>query len=362
MEKVNKVNVGVITSISNKPYNCILPKDLENKVQKWQLATSTKDFVIMSLEEFVSQIISNDINPYFIEMRKCIKEYYETGDEELEKRYKQMKSQLPLLSITSSMYPKRSDFNIIDYTGLIVLDIDDKDNENLREKYDLVKDIVANDLYTKAAFFSPKGRDYGLKIIVKVKLPLAIKDINLRLKEDISNEERKLLIEKLKDFHKTAYTFVEKYYSKKYELNIDKCATNIQGGTYISGDSYPYFNPNSSCFEIIWAYCQKPKVVQKEYCESGTSSIPSYQLMDNIIDKYFKGNITGRNYTVFQLAMQVKYYGITQNEVIQYAMNRFGATDFDEKEIIRAVRNGFKNEYTPDNQYMIDNSNNENAA
>ena len=33
----------------------------------------------------------------------------------------------------------------------------------------------------------------------------------------------------------------------------------------------------------------------------------------------------------FNLAMQVKYYGVTQSEVIQYAMNRFGASDFNEK-------------------------------
>lgn len=363
VQKVEEtVNEGVITSIKGKTYNCILPKNLENIVQKWKLASATKDFVVFDLEELVSQIISNDTNPYFIEMRKYIEEFYETGDEKLKQMYEQMKAQLPLLSITSVMYPKRSDFNIIDYTGLIVLDIDDKDNEHLRGKYDLVKNIVSNDLYTQMAFYSPKGKNYGLKIIVKIKLPQAIKDINLRLKEDISDEERKLLIEKLKSFHKTTYTFVENYYSKKYELNIDKCATKTQGGTYVSGDSNPYFNPNSSVFEIIWAYCPKPKQVLREYCKSSTLSIPCYQLMDNIIEKYFKGNITGRNYTVFQLAMQVKFYGVSQDEVIQYSMNRFGASDFDEKEITRCVRNGFKNEYTPDNQYMIDNSNNENAA
>ncbi|MDD4684502.1 MAG: BT4734/BF3469 family protein [Bacteroidales bacterium] len=357
-----KVNEGVITSIKGKPYNNILPKDFENKVQKWEMATSTKDFIVVDLEELVSQIISNNSNPFFIEMRKNIKEYYETGDEELEQRYKQMKAQLPLISITCFMYPKRSDNNIIKYTGLIVLDIDDKDNPYLREKYDLVKNIISKDLFTKAAFFSPKGKNYGLKIIVEVKLPQAIKDINLRLKEDISNEERKLLIEKLKDFHKTAYSFVEKYYSTKYELNIDKCATNIQGGTYISGDEKIFYNPNSSCFEIIWSYCSKPKQVMKEYCESNTSSIPSYQLMDNIVDVFFKGIIQSRNCIVFQTAMQAKFFGISQEEVIQYALNRFGASDFDEKEITKCVRSGFKNEYKPYNQYLINKSNNENIA
>jgi len=359
---LNKVNVGMITSTSNEPYNCIRPKNLENIVQKWELATKINNFVVVDLEELVSQIRENDTNPYFIEMRKCIKEYYETGDEELKQKYDKMKAQLPLLSITSVMYPKRADINIIEYTGLIVLDIDDKDNEHLRGKYDLVKNIVSDDFYTNTVFYSPKGKNYGLKIIVKVKLPQAIKDINLRLKEEISDEERKLLIEKLKDFHKTAYTLVENYYSTKYELNIDKCATNIQGGTYISGDSYPYYNTNSSCFEIIWTYCQKPKVVLREYCKSGTSSIPNNQLMDNIIDKYFNRNVTGRNSTVFQLAKHVKFYDVSQEEVIQYAMNRFLAPDFNEKEIIRAVGNGFKNEYIPNNQYIINNSNNENAA
>ena len=212
------------------------------------------------------------------------------------------------------------------------------------------------------AFYSPKGKDYGLKIIAGVKLPQIIKDINLRLKEDISNEERKLLIDKLKDFHDKAYSFVGNYYSTKYELNIDKCAKNIQGGTYISADATPYYNPNSSCFEVVWVYCPKPKQVIREYCNSSTLSIPSLELMDDIVEKFFKGNTTGRNYTVFQLSMQVKYYNISQEEIIQYALNRWGASDFGEKEITRAVKNGFKKEYTPINQYQINQSNNEKLA
>lgn len=334
----------------------------DHKIQKWQSAKATKEFVIVDMEEFISQIKRNDSCPYFIQMRKHIEEYYETGDQELEKRYKQMKAKLPLLSITSLMYPKRADINIIEYTGLIALDIDDKDNEHLRGKYSLVKEIISDDLYTNMAFYSPKGKDFGLKIVVKVKLPKAIKDINIRLKEEISNEERKLLIDKLKDFHKTAYTLVENYYSTKYELNIDKCATKIQGGTYISGDATPYYNPNSSCYEIVWVYCPKPKVVIKEYYNSGVSSIPNYQLMDNVIDVFFKGNTTGRNYTVFQLAMQVKYYGVSQEEVVLYALHRWGDSDFNEAEIRRAVNNGFKKEYTPKNQYIINNENNKKIA
>ena len=333
----------------------------DHKIQKWQSAKATKEFVIVDMEEFISQIRGNDINSYFIEMRKCINEYYETGDEGFKIKYDGMKAQLPLISTTSLMYPKRADINIVEYTGLIVLDLDDKDNEHLRGRYDVVKQSVSNNLYTNMAFYSPKGEDYGLKIIVQVKLPQAIKDINLRLKEEISDEERKLLIDKLKDFHKTAYTLVESYYSTMYGLNIDKCASNIQGGTYISADATAYYNPDSSCFEIVWVYCPKPKVVRKEHWNSD-AIIPNSQIMDSVVGKFLKGNTTGRNYTVFQLAMQVKYYGVSQEEVVLYALHRWGDSDFNEAEIRRAVNNGFKKEYTPKNQYIINNENNKKIA
>lgn len=57
------------------------------------------------------------------------------------------------------------------------------------------------------------------------------------------------------------------------------------------------------------------------------------------------------------IAMQAKHYNISENEILQYVMSKWGDTDFTEKEALRAIRNGFK--YNPYTQYIF-NSNNSN--
>lgn len=332
-----------------------------NLTQIWKKASNVTDYQIVSCETLVDMMVKSESNPILINMRDLIKEYYSTGEERLKKEYDRLKTKLPLITITSILKDYRSERYLREYTGYIVLDIDYQDNPELEHRFDVLRRNIQDDFYTCLCFVSPKGKPYGLKVVVRVKLNERILYINNLLKEEeVDSLKRDKLIDEVKDFHRTAYQRVSKYYTEKYEFVNDSNAVAIMGACFLSGDKNIYYNPNSSYFNVAWVYCPKPKQVFN-FTPIDTS-IPSFELMDKIINQFFKGEINGRNRTVFNLALQVKYYGVTQSEVIQYAINRFGASDFTEREIQRCVQNAFKNEYTPINQFIINQSNNENIA
>lgn len=332
-----------------------------NMVQIWQKASNVTDYQIFSCKTLVEKILRFESNPILIKMRDLIKEYYSTGDEDLKKQYDRLKPQLPLITFTSILDGYRDTKYLNEYTGYIVLDIDYQDNTELEHRFDVLRRNIQDDLYTCLCFTSPKGKPNGLKIVVRVRLNERIKEINnLLKKDDLEPVEREKFIEEVKDFHKTAYKQVSKYYTEKYNFIGDSNAEALMGACFLSGDKEVYYNTSSSLFNVAWVYC--PKTKQVFNFTPIDNSLPAYELMDKIINQFFKGEINGRNCTVFNLAMQVKYYGVSQSEVIQYAMNRFGASDFNEKEIRRCVQNAYKNEYVPINQFIINQSNNEKIA
>jgi hypothetical protein len=339
----------------------VVPIKCDLAVQVWQSASNVTEYQIVSYENLVDMIINFESNPIIIKMRDLAKEYYSTGEVSLKNEYDRLKNKLPLITFTSNFKGYRNTKYLNEYTGYIVLDIDYKDNPELEQRFDALRRGIQDNSYTHLCFASPKGKPYGLKVVVRVKLNERILYINnLLKKDDLEPVEREKFIEEVKDFHKTAYKQVSKYYTEKYNFIGDSNAEALMGACFLSGDKNIYYNPNSSYFNVAWVYSPKPKQVFN-FTPIDTS-IPSFELMDKIINQFFKGEINGRNRTVFNLALQVKYYGVTQSEVIQYAMNRFGASDFTEREIQRCVQNAFKNEYTPINQFIINQSNNENIA
>lgn len=351
------VEDGVTTQQTIKKSNF-----MEEKIQVWDSASSVRENRYFSAEELVKEVWCIKSTPKMKKIRKANKDYQETKVDSYKVEYSKLKETLlPLITFSSQFKNYRSTEFLYHYTGLVVLDIDLDDNADLPAKFDILKRNISNDPNTFMCFDSPKGFGYGLKVVVKVRLNERIKEINRYLKRnDLDSLRRKKLIDEVKSFHDESYKTVKNYYTKKYGFVTDKNAEGIMGGSFMSGDSNIYYNPNSSLINVAWVYCPQPK---KEFNFSPMDiSVPSYELMDKVIQVYFKGNVGYRNNTVFLLAMQVKIYGVSKEDVVQYALNRFGASDFGEKEIRRCVGNGFKNNYTPNNQFLINNSNNENRA
>lgn len=164
------------------------------------------------------------------------------------------------------------------------------------------------------------------------------------------------MIEEVKSFHSESYKAISKYYSKKFEIVLDSNAEAMQGCCFLSGDKDIYYNPNSSCFKIIWTYLKKEKPVYNTYIDSNSNLSSSSEILEAIL-KDFTKNCSGRNSSTYIIAMQAKHYNISEYEVLNFVMSKWGDTDFTEKEALRAIRNGFK--YNPYTQYIF-NSNNSN--
>jgi len=126
-----------------------------------------------------------------------------------------LKKQLPNIT-ASGIFSKRLDSGLITHSGLIQIDIDGADNENLdpvKAKEQLIKDN-----HTFAAFISPTGT--GVKLLVQ-----------------ISPKDEKVVYGHLKSF-----------YSEKYKLTIDSSCSNVSRAMFISYDADLYYNPKSEIF------------------------------------------------------------------------------------------------------------------
>lgn len=326
-------------------------------IQIWKSATNVKKNNYLSADELVKLIMISDSNDVLIKMRQLNEQFVNNGDISFKNEYDCLKPNLPLITFTSHLKDYRSEGHLYHYTGETILDIDFKDNPGLIERFDVLKRNISDDLYTYMCFTSPKGVGYGLKIVVRVALNNRIVQINNELKrEDLDLKKREELIEEVKSFHSESYKAISKYYSKKFEIVLDSNAEAMQGCCFLSGDKDIYYNPNSSCFKIIWTYLKKEKPVYNTYIDSNSNLSSSSEILEAIL-KDFTKNCSGRNSSTYIIAMQAKHYNISEYEVLNFVMSKWGDTDFTEKEALRAIRNGFK--YNPYTQYIF-NSNNSN--
>jgi len=104
-----------------------------------------------------------------------------------------------------------------DYSGLLVLDFDDLDQEPLS-----VAILKTNDIhYTYASFISPSGR--GLKVLVKVfSRPV---------------------------FHKSAFNQVKTFYEEALGITVDPSGKDITRLCFVSWDEMLYHNPSAAVFQ-----------------------------------------------------------------------------------------------------------------
>jgi hypothetical protein len=104
-----------------------------------------------------------------------------------------------------------------EYSGLLVLDFDDLDQEALS-----VAILKTNDIhYTYASFISPSGR--GLKVLVKVfSRPV---------------------------FHKSAFIQVKTFYEEALGITVDPSGKDITRLCFVSWDEMLYHNPSAAVFQ-----------------------------------------------------------------------------------------------------------------
>lgn len=329
-------------------------------IQIWASASDVVNNSCVSIESLVQMIKERELDSQIISLRQLNIKEIECKDKELKgelmKEYKTIKNKLPLITFSSYLKDYRDENHLYHYTGLIVLDVDLKENPTLPLRIKTLKRNISDCPNTFLMFDSPRGEGYGIKIVVRISLNSEIILCNEELKKELDNNTRKELIDTIKDFHYQAHQRIREYYSHKFDLEIDKGAKNFQGVCFLSGDSKIFFNPNSSLFYVAWAKRKKEVITYKPY-DFNYSTTSNTEILEGIL-KDFTKNCGGRNDATYTIALQAKYYNISENEILSFVMNKWGDNDFDQKEALRAIRNGFK--YTPYVQYIFNNNNSNN--
>lgn len=223
----------------------------------------------------------------------------------------ELKMELPSICF-SGTFKTRTDDGIINHSGIICLDFDNFDNEEVLE---VMREEMQAWQYSHAVFLSPRGM--GLKVLVKVP---ADKDNHVHFFDAIAKE----------------------FSTSKY---FDKSSRNLSRVCYESHDRDLYFNPDS----LIWT-----KMYDKDEVKLGdeTVVIPMTSVSKKIdrLDKWWKrrhGHTKGeRNKKMYIFAMALNEYGVPKDDAehhcCQYA-EEYGDDPFTREEIKRTVKSAYGN-------------------
>ena len=134
-----------------------------------------------------------------------------------DKEYSNQKKSLPAFTPSGRFVGGRKMVNLLEYSRLIILDIDKLSIDKLIE----VKEKTIQDKYTYSCFVSPSGK--GLKILVKTE-----------------NSVTK---------HKETFLKVQDYYEKLLGISIDPSGKDVTRLCFLSHDKELYLNPQSETFK-----------------------------------------------------------------------------------------------------------------
>lgn len=198
--------------------------------------------------------------------------------------------------------------NLITYTGLLVLDIDDLQPEKVIEVADHAKSIE----YSKMVFVSPSG--LGVKIIIGV--------------------------DSDQNHHETAYKQVVAFYQKELGVKFDEKTKDIPRLCYMSYDENAYFAPNARIFHIIIPEPESMALVNsptEEFLSKKVGYI-IYKVSKN--GKFESGN---RNNFIHNFACWANRLGMKKDVLIGVLIPKYVTSDFGINEIQSSIKSAYKN-------------------
>jgi len=190
---------------------------------------------------------------------------------------------------------KRSNETLMVYSGITCLDVDRKHNPGL--DFINLKSELSKDKFVLSVHLSLSGS--GVPIFVKV---------------DSGAE-----------MHPSAYTQVAEYIEHKYSIKVDPTCKDISRQRYISHDPTAYFNQNAKIFKVLDPDVFRQIIEQVEFTGNLLTPEPG-----------------SRNAYVFQLACNCARMGINEDDLVEFCINRFEASDFTASEIGRTIGSGYK--------------------
>lgn len=227
------------------------------------------------------------------------------------KEYDEFKKTLPAITWAGT-FKERNNKGLNNYSGLMVLDIDNIDFETIKT---LKKQLKENN-HVLVAFTSPSSQ--GIKIIVPV----------------TSGPEH----------HLAAFLHLQKEFETKYCLKIDDSGKDISRLCFVSYDHDMYWNAQAIPFEVDIRYGEVKTYVLpeglKNYKAQGNTDIifktcVGWVETGNNPIQYTEGS---RNRFVHALACAMNRVGVEMEATKSYIKNSY---DLDQKEIDATVRKAY---------------------
>ena len=241
------------------------------------------------------------------------------------KAYDIIKSKLGGVTGSTICGINKEEKNIKTYNGIIVIDIDDKGNEHL--DLSTYKELLKEDKFSRIVHSSISG--YGFCVFVKI---------------DAKNG----------DEFRSAYRSLEQYYKKTYDLTTDKSCSNPTRFRFLSSDVDLYHNMDAEIYTDRHKIESRPK---KKKCNS-SKSISTDEAFKNLLvwwDRNYGFAQGSRNANLLILAQSCNEFGVSIQDVEDYALSNFQESDFKENEILKTIKNAY-NRTVPNSKVFNDSS------
>lgn len=226
--------------------------------------------------------------------------------EEDEEKRRVLKGKLPSICFSGTFSQRNDDF-LIEHSGLICLDVDKMNVDELIE----VKNSICQNDYVFACFISPSGN--GLKIIVR--------------------------IPPVQESHRDHFRALKNYFDQILSpYYIDPSGINISRVCYQSCDSEIYYNENSQ----VWVEIEEEKTIEikteeHEVLTDDDKIIDNLQTWINLKMPFVKGQ---RNNHVFVFACAMCRFGIEKTTAFSYFYSRYAG--FPEKSLHTTIDSAYK--------------------
>ncbi|MBK8568334.1 MAG: hypothetical protein IPN76_34755 [Saprospiraceae bacterium] len=223
----------------------------------------------LTVVEIIAKISSNEFQKRIQACHQIVKKHGKKHPE-----YDFKKKRLPFFTPSGTFQKNRKSENLNEYSGMMMLDIDDLENEfEVLE----IKNVAKQCPYTWMTFVSPSG--IGLKIWVKV-----------------ANTDFE---------HSTAYQKLLVLYENFLRVPVDKSTTDLARACFISYDSNFHLNEKSDIFDFKTAkLLNSPRQINAKYMENTIKFC--IEFTQRVVE-FEEGN---RNNFIFRLACNMNRYGV----------------------------------------------------
>lgn len=221
-----------------------------------------------------------------------------------------LKKKLPAVT-WSGTFSQRKAEKIKEYSGLICIDIDKLESEELyRRRMEL-----RSDPYTFVMFISPSGK--GLKVIVPVK----------------GGVEKQLV----------NFLGLQQYYNDTYKIQIDQSGKDVSRLCFLSHDPEFYYDPLCEIFETEEVRADPPKQV-KQY---EAAQLQDFNNFENTLeevkaftDKLYQYTEGNRNNYIFIFSCNANRKGIDINDTLNFVTSFAG--DLDMRDLAATIKSAYE--------------------